>query len=257
MRLQNKVALITGGTSGIGRATVLRFVQEGARVALTGRNEVRGQQVAKKVEEEGGTAIFIRSDVCAAEDCHQTVEETIRALGAVDILFNNAGVSYSGTVLECSEEDWDLTLDTNLKGTYLMSKLVLPGMITRGDGVIINNASNFGLVGGDAAAAYCASKGGVVLLTRAMAIDHASQGIRINCICPGAVDTPMLEGELEQMKLRVEDSSGNGTPQPLRYIGTPQEIAQAVLFLATDSSSFMNGATLVVDGGATAGYRWD
>jgi NAD(P)-dependent dehydrogenase (short-subunit alcohol dehydrogenase family) len=257
MRLQNKVALITGGTSGIGRATVLLFAREGAKVALTGRNELRGQQVVAKVEEEGGTAIFVCSDVRYSEDCRRTVEETIRTLGPVEILFNNAGVSYSGTVLECSEEEWDLTLDINLKGTYLMSKFVLPGMIARGGGIIVNNASNFGLVGGDSAAAYCASKGGVVLLTRAMAIDHASQGIRINCICAGAVDTPMLEGELEQMKLRVEASSGDGTPQPLRYIGTPQEIAQAALFLATDSSSFVNGATLVVDGGATAGYRWD
>ncbi len=257
MRLQNKVALITGGTSGIGRETALLFALEGASLALTGRNEPRGQEVAKKVEEEGGTAIFFRMDVRSADDCRRAVEETIRTLGPVDILFNNAGVSYSGTVLECGEEEWDLTLDINLKGTYLMSKFALPGMIARRGGVIINNASNLGLVGGDSAAAYCASKGGVVLITRAMAIDHASQGIRINCICAGAVDTPMLEGELEQMKLRVKDSSGDGTPQALRYIGTPQQIAQAALFLATDSSSFMNGATLVVDGGATAGYRWN
>jgi len=257
MRLQKKVALITGGTSGIGRETVVLFAQEGARVALTGRNKLRGNQVVDKVEEQGGTAIFINADVCSTEDCRRAVNETIRTLGPVDILFNNAGVSFSGTVLECSEEEWDLTLDTNLKGIYLMSKFVLPGMIARGGGVIINNASNYGLVGGDSAAAYCASKGGAVLLTRAMAIDHASQGIRINCICPGAVDTPMLEGELEQMKLRLEEFSGDGAPQPLRCIGAPQEIAQAVLFLATDSSSFMNGATLVVDGGATAGYRWD
>jgi NAD(P)-dependent dehydrogenase (short-subunit alcohol dehydrogenase family) len=257
MRLHNKVALITGGTSGIGRETVVLFAREGARVALTGRNELRGKQVVARVEEEGGTAVFIGADVCSAEDCRRAVEETIRTLGPMDILFNNAGVSYSGTVLECTEEQWDFTLDTNLKGIYFMSKLVLPGMIARGGGVIINNASNFGLVGGDSAAAYCASKGGAVLLTRAMAIDHASQGIRVNCICPGAVDTPMLEGELEQMKLRVEESSGHGAPYPLRYIGTPQEIAKAVLFLATDSSSFMNGAALVVDGGATAGYRWD
>ncbi len=257
MMLKDKVVLITGGTSGIGRATVLLFAREGARVALTGRNELRGNEVARIVEEEGGAAIFIGADMCSPQDCRGAVEETIRSLGSVDILFNNAGVSYPGTVLECSEEEWDLTLDTNLKATFLMSKLVLPGMIASGGGIIINNASNFGLVGGDSAAAYCASKGGVVLLTRAMAIDHAAQGIRVNCICPGAVDTPMIEDELEQMRLKLGKASRGGGPQALRCIGTPLEIAQAVLFLATDASSFMNGATLVVDGGATAGYRWD
>jgi NAD(P)-dependent dehydrogenase (short-subunit alcohol dehydrogenase family) len=253
MRLADKVALITGGTSGMGRATAVLFAQEGARVAITGRNEARGQEVVAEIEQAGGTAIFIRSDVRFAEDCRRAVEETLQAFGRLDILFNNAGVLYANTVLDCTEEEWDLTLDTNLKGTYLMSKFALPAMIAQGSGVIINNASGWGLVGGDAAAAYCASKGGVVLLTKAMAIDHARQGIRVNCICPGDVDTPMLPEDAQQRGMKWEEYLASAANRPMGRIGKPEEIAKAVLFLASDDSSFVTGAVLAVDGGGTAG----
>ena len=252
MRLADKVALITGGTSGMGRATAVLFAQEGARVAITGRNEARGREVLEEIEQAGGTAIFFRSDVRFAEDCRRAVEETLQAFGRLDILFNNAGVLYANTVLDCTEEEWDLTLDTNLKGTYLMSKFALPTMIAQGSGVIINNASGWGLVGGDAAAAYCASKGGVVLLTKAMAIDHARQGIRVNCICPGDVDTPMLPEDAQRRGMKWEAYLASAANRPMGRIGKPEEIAKAVLFLASDDSSFVTGAVLAVDGGGTA-----
>ena len=252
MRLADKVALITGGTSGMGRATAVLFAQEGASVAITGRNKARGWEVVAEIEQAGGTAIFIRSDVRFAEECRRAVEETLRAFGRLDILFNNAGVLYANTVLDCTEEEWDLTLDTNLKGTYLMSKFALPAMIAQGSGVIINNASGWGLVGGDAAAAYCASKGGVVLLTKAMAIDHARQGIRVNCICPGDVDTPMLPEDAQRRGMKWEAYLASAADRPMGRIGKPEEIAKAVLFLASDDSSFVTGAVLAVDGGGTA-----
>lgn len=252
MRLANKVALITGGTSGIGRATALLFAQEGTRVAITGRNEVRGQEVVEEIARAGGTAIFIRSDVRFAEECRRAVEETLRAFGRLDILFNNAGVYYPHTVPDSTEEEWDLTLDINLKGTYLMSKFALPTMIAQGSGVIVNNASGWGLVGGNKAAAYCASKGGVVLLTKAMAVDHSRQGIRVNCICPGDVDTPMLLEDARLRGLAWEAYLASASNRPMGRIGRPEEIAKAVLFLASDDASFMTGAALVVDGGGTA-----
>jgi NAD(P)-dependent dehydrogenase (short-subunit alcohol dehydrogenase family) len=208
--------------------------------------------VVAEIEQAGGTAIFIRSDVRFAEECRRAVEETLQAFGRLDILFNNAGVLYANTVLDCTEEEWDLTLDTNLKGTYLMSKFALPAMIAQGSGVIINNASGWGLVGGDAAAAYCASKGGVVLLTKAMAIDHARQGIRVNCICPGDVDTPMLPEDAQRRGMKWEAYLASAANRPMGRIGKPEEIAKAVLFLASDDSSFVTGAVLAVDGGGTA-----
>jgi NAD(P)-dependent dehydrogenase (short-subunit alcohol dehydrogenase family) len=252
MRLHNKVALITGGTSGIGEATALLFSQEGARVAITGRSVERGQKLAQKIESAGGPALFLESDVRLAAHCRRAVEETLKTFGRLDVLFNNAGVYYPHTALDCSEEEWDLQIDINLKGTFLMSKYALPSMIEQGSGVIINNSSGWGLVGGDAAVAYCASKGGVVLLTKAMAIDHGRQGIRVNCICPGDVDTPMLPEDARMRGLKWQDYLAGAANRPMGRIGTPEEIAKAVLFLASDDSSFISGAALAVDGGGTA-----
>jgi NAD(P)-dependent dehydrogenase (short-subunit alcohol dehydrogenase family) len=252
MRLENKVALITGGTSGIGEAVAYLFAHEGARVAITGRNESRGHAVTARILEFGGKAIFVRTDVRHAGECKRAVDATLDSFGRLDILFNNAGVFYPRTALECSEEEWDLQIDINLKGTFLMSKYALEPMIAQGGGVIINNSSGWGLVGGDKAVAYCASKGGVVLLTKAMAIDHGRQGIRVNCICPGDVDTPMLPQDARRRGLEWKTYLAGCENRPMGRIGTPEEIATAVLFLASDDSSFMTGATLVVDGGGTA-----
>lgn len=252
MRLEGKSALITGGTSGIGRATAVLFAREGAQVALTGRSEERGREVAGEIERGGGRALFTRSDVRLAEDCRRAVDQTLRAFGKIDVLFNNAGVFFPNTVPDCSEEEWDLTIGVNLKGTFLMSKYALPSMISRGGGAIINNSSGWGLVGGGAAASYCAAKGGVVLLTKAMAIDHGRHGIRVNCICPGDVETPMLPEDARRRGMKWEDYLAEAARRPLGRIGTPDEIARAALFLATDDSSFMTGAVLAVDGGGTA-----
>jgi NAD(P)-dependent dehydrogenase (short-subunit alcohol dehydrogenase family) len=252
MRLENKVALITGGTSGIGEATAILFAKEGAKVMITGRDEKRGRAVVEKITNDGGKAIFIRSDVRHAEDCRAAVDETVLAFGRLDILFNNAGVFFPNTAVECTEKEWDLQMDINLKGTFLMSKAALPRMIEQHSGVIINNSSGWGIAGGDSAVAYCASKGGVVLLTKAMAIDHGRQGIRVNCICPGDVDTPMLPEDARLRGLKWEDYLAGCADRPMGRIGTTDEIAKAALFLASDDSSFMTGAALVVDGGGLA-----
>jgi NAD(P)-dependent dehydrogenase (short-subunit alcohol dehydrogenase family) len=252
MRLKDKVALVTGGTSGIGEATALLFAREGARVAITGRNAERGSDVVHRIKELGRDAIFLQADVSSASDCERTVNEIIREFGRIDILFNNAGVFYPQTALECSEREWDEQIDVNLKGTFLMSKFALPGMVAQKSGVIINNASGWGIVGGDHAVAYCASKGGVVLMTKAMAIDHGPQGIRVNCVCPGDVETPMLPADAKMRGLKWEEYIAGCANRPLGRVGTVDEIAKAVLFLASDDSSFMTGAALVVDGGGTA-----
>jgi NAD(P)-dependent dehydrogenase (short-subunit alcohol dehydrogenase family) len=252
MRLNDKVALITGGTSGIGEATALLFAGEGAKVAITGRNEQRGAEVVARIKERGGDATFFRADVSQANDCQRAVDDTLRAFGRLDILFNNAGVYYPQTALECSEREWDEQIDVNLKGTFLMSKCALPTMIAQRSGVIVNNSSGWGIVGGDHAVAYCASKGGVVLMTKAMAIDHGAQSIRVNCICPGDVETPMLPVDAKMRGLKWEDYIAGCASRPLGRVGTVEEIAKAVLFLASDDSSFMTGAVLVVDGGGTA-----
>jgi len=252
MRLPRQVALITGGTSGIGEATALLFAREGAQVAVAGRNETRGHAITAQILERGGKAIFLRTDVRRAAECERAVRETVASFGRVDILFNNAGIFYPHDTLECSEEEWDEQIDINLKGTFLMSKAALPSMIAQGRGVIINNSSGWGIVGGDKAVAYCASKGGVVLMTKAMAIDHGRQGIRVNCICPGDVETPMLPEDARMRGLRWEDYIAGCSNRPLGRVGTADEIAKAVLFLASNDSSFMTGAALVVDGGGTA-----
>jgi NAD(P)-dependent dehydrogenase (short-subunit alcohol dehydrogenase family) len=252
MRLKDKVALITGGTSGIGEATAFLFAREGACVVITGRNAERGNEVLHHIQQEGGEAIFLQADVSLPKDCRHAVEQTVKTFGGIDILFNNAGVFYPQTALQCSEREWDEQIDINLKGTFLMSKFALPEMIARKRGVIINNASGWGIVGGDHAVAYCASKGGVVLMTKAMAIDHGPQGIRVNCICPGDVETPMLPADAKMRGLKWDEYLAGCANRPLGRVGTPEEIAKAVLFLASDDSTFMTGAALVVDGGGTA-----
>ncbi|HSF19100.1 MAG TPA: SDR family NAD(P)-dependent oxidoreductase [Vicinamibacteria bacterium] len=251
-RLEGKCALVTGGNAGIGRASALLLASEGAKVVITGRNEERGHEVVREIEKTGGVAHFIVCDVRFADQCRAAVSGALERYGGVDVLFNNAGVYFAKTVPECSEDEWDRTIDTSLKGAFLMSKYVLPSMIERGSGVIINCSSGWGIQGGDHAAAYCAAKGGLVVMTKAMAIDHGPQGIRVNCICPGDVDTPMLPDDARQRGMSWESYLEGASDRPLGRIGTAEEIARAVLFLSTDDSSFMTGAALVVDGGGVA-----
>jgi len=253
MRLKDKVALITGGTSGIGTATAMRFAREGAAVAITGRDVERGEQVVKDVVANGGEAIFMRSDVRLADDCRNAVDQTLERFGRIDILFNNAGVFHPKTIPECTEDEWDETIDSSLKGAFLMSKFVLPSMIERGSGSIIHTSSGWGILGGDKAAAYCAAKGGLIIMAKAMAIDHGPDGIRVNCVCPGDVLTPMLHDDADKRGMSWDDYAAGAVGRPLGRIGTVDEIADAVLFLASDESSFVTGESIVVDGGGVAG----
>ncbi len=253
MRLEGKVAIITGGTSGIGSATAIRFAKEGASVVITGRNPERGAEVVAAIEQNGGEGLFIQSDVRLADDCKNAVQQTLDRFGKIDILFNNAGVFHPKTIPDCTEEEWDETIDSSLKGAFLMSKYALPSMIERGSGSIIHTSSGWGILGGDKAAAYCAAKGGLIVMAKAMAIDHGKQGIRVNCVCPGDVLTPMLHDDAKKRGLTWAEYEKGAADRPLGRIGTVDEIADAVLFLASDESSFVTGESLVVDGGGVAG----
>ena len=253
MRLKNKVALITGGTSGIGRATALLFAEEGAQVAITGRNRERGQEVIAELEALGSKGLFIPADVRSASDCERAVAETVSAFGGLDVLFNNAGVYIANDTPGCSEEEFDLQVDTSLKGSFLMSRYALPHMIRAGGGAIVNNGSGWGYVGGARAVAYCAAKGGLLVMTKAMAIDHGRQGVRVNCICTGDTVTPMEREDARNQGMTWEAYVDAASDRPLGRMGEPIEIARAVLFLASDEASFITGAVLPVDGGGVAG----
>jgi NAD(P)-dependent dehydrogenase (short-subunit alcohol dehydrogenase family) len=251
--LEGKRALITGGASGIGRATALLFAREGAAVAVADLNEAAGAVVVHEIEAGGGRALFLRCDVTDAGACRQAVEQVVAAWGGLDILFNNAGIIRRTTVLDISEEDWDRVMAVNVKSIYLMSRYAVPVMAAGGGGAIVNTASGWGLVGGRRAVSYCASKGAVVNMTRAMALDHGGQNIRVNCICPGDTDTGMLREEARQLGAAEAAFLTEAADRPLGRVGTPAEIAQAVLYLASDAASFVTGTALVVDGGGLAG----
>ncbi len=252
-QLHGKTAVITGAASGIGRATALLFAREGASVVLTDINESVGPTVATEITENGGHAIFEPADVTRAADCKRVVERAVRDFGVIQILFNNAGVIRRASVVELTESDWDRVMAVNVKSMFLMSRQVIPILASAGGGSIINTASGWGLAGGPRAAVYCASKGAVVLLTKAMAIGHGLQNIRVNCICPGDTDTAMLRNEAQQLGEPNEKFLTEATKRPLGRVGKPEEIAQAALYLASDASSFVTGTALVVDGGGLAG----
>jgi NAD(P)-dependent dehydrogenase (short-subunit alcohol dehydrogenase family) len=253
MRLAGKVALVTGGTSGIGRAAAVLFASEGASVVITGRDERRGEEVVAEIDRGGGRARFVRADVRVAEDCRRSVEEAVAAFGGLDVLFNNAGLYIENDVLACDEDEWDLQVDTMLKGTYLMCRAAIPVLIARGGGSIVNNSSGWGLVGGLRAVAYCAAKGGVTVLTKALAMDHGPNGIRVNAVCPGDTDTAMEHGDAVRKGWTWDEYVEWASERPLGRMGRAEEVARAVLFLASDEASFVTGAALAVDGGGVAG----
>ena len=215
-------------------------------------NESGGQAVADEIIAAGGQAIFVRADVTRAEDCQRVVQETVDAFQSIDILFNNAGIIRRADVLETTEEEWDRVMSVNVKSIFLMCKYVIPVMAAAGGGSIINTGSGWGLKGGPKAISYCASKGAVVNMTRALAIDHGPQNIRVNSVCPGDIDTPMLRHEARQLGQQESDFMAEAADRPLRRFGSPDEVAQAVLYLASDASSYVTGAVLVVDGGGLA-----
>jgi NAD(P)-dependent dehydrogenase (short-subunit alcohol dehydrogenase family) len=252
-QLYGKTALITGGAGGIGRATAMLFAREGAAVAIVDSNQEQGHAVAREISIAGGRVIFEYADVTRPADCRRMVERAVHEFGGIHILFNNAGIIRRASVAEISEEDWDAVMAVNVKSIFLMSREVIPTMAMAGGGSIINTASGWGLAGGPRAVAYCASKGAVVLLTKAMAIDHGRQKIRVNCICPGDTDTAMLRSEARQMGETEDRFLAESAKRPLGRVGRPGEIAQAALYLASDAASFVTGAALVVDGGGLAG----
>lgn len=251
MRLAGKVALITGGTEGIGLATARLFLSEGAKVSITGRSEEKGRSAVAELSRLGDVC-FVRGDVSSAEDASRMVEETVARFGRLDIVFNNAGIYIEKPAEEMSEEEWDRLMDINVKGTFLVSKYAVPHLKRQGGGAIVNNSSDAGLVGNRNCPAYCASKGAVTVMTKAMALDYAGCGIRVNSVNPGTVDTPMLAREVQASGDPSAYMERTVSESPMGRICRAEEVAKAVLFLVSNESSFVTGASLSVDGGLTA-----
>lgn len=249
MKLKDKVALITGGSMGLGKSTAVLFAKEGAKVVITGRTEKSLKQTAEEAKNEGLEIDYLVSDVAKEGDCKNAVDYTVNKYGRIDILFNNAGVLPTGTTHETSVKDWDNVFNINVKGTWLMSKFAIPHMLSQGKGCIVNNSSVVGLKAVPGVAAYNATKGAVTQLTRSMALEYATQGIRVNAICPGTIETPMVEGLFNQMPDRKSAEELFKSFHPMGRLGRPEEIAHAVLFLCDDNIEFMTGTMLSVDGG--------
>jgi NAD(P)-dependent dehydrogenase (short-subunit alcohol dehydrogenase family) len=258
MRIKDKVSIITGGGSGIGRATALLFAKEGAKVVVADINRDGAEDVVKTISDGGGQAFFVETDVASAVDTERMVKAAVTKYGRVDVLFNNAGfwlIKESRSVTDTTEEEWDRALDVNLKGVFLCSKYAIPEMIRNGGGAIVNTASTAGLVAGPRAAAYQSAKAGVVHLTRQMALDYARYNIRINCVCPGEISTPLWERTMDA-KAKEGKNLREALRQriPLGRIGRGEDVARAVLYLVSEESSYVTGSVLVVDGGYLAGY---
>jgi NAD(P)-dependent dehydrogenase (short-subunit alcohol dehydrogenase family) len=258
MRLADKVALITGAGAGIGRSTALLFAQEGARVVAQDLNTDTAEETAQLITKAGGRAVSAGGDVTSWADAEAMVRKAVDTYGRLDVLFNNAGVWRGGTILDISEEDWDRTMDVNVKGIYLVSRHAVRHMMRQEGGSIINAASVAALRGSPMSAAYNASKGAVLLLTKCMALDFGRYGIRVNCTCPGVIATQMADELLTYRSLGDDDRKQAlletyEERHAISRLGRPQEVAKVVLFLASDESSFVTGAAWPVDGGLSAG----
>jgi len=253
MQLKGKTVLVTGATSGIGAAIAEACAAAGATLMLTGRSAERGNLVLKRVQSRGAQVQFLAGNLSEPHWPDEIVAETVKRCGRLDVLVNNAGIIYRGTVADCSDVEWDDIVAVNMTAVFRLSRAAVRRMREQGGGTIVNIASDWGLVGGRNAFAYCASKGAVVQMTRAMAVDHAKDNIRVNCICPGDVDTPMLASGIAKRGMTQEQGLKYlGDQVPLGRVARPEEIAKAVLFLAGPDSSYMTGAALAIDGGNTA-----
>ncbi len=250
--LGGKIAVISGGSSGIGYGTAELLALKGAVSVILDIDEKKGKEAVRTISILGGKADFIKCNVTADADCRSAIESIAKTHGRIDILFNNAGVIRRKTVVDLGENEWDLVVDVTLKGAYLLSKYTIPVMAKNGGGSIINTGSGWGLKGGDKAVAYCAAKGGIVNMTRAMAIDHGAQGIRVNSMSPGDIDTPLLHDEAKQLGQDDKSFMEEAAARPLARVGTPMDVAKAVLFFASPMSEWVTGTNLTVDGGGLA-----
>jgi len=251
-RFRGKGVIVTGGASGIGKATAERFLEEGAKVAILDVSKQNGGIALRELKKKGFTPLILIGDVTKASDVKKMVETAKAKLGRIDVLFNNAGILVEGTVEDVTEKEWDRIMAVNVKGVFLMSKEVVPIMLKQKKGAIVNNASCSGLVGDRSAIAYNTSKGAVVLMTKCMALDYAKKNIRVNCVCPGEIDTPMFRQEARSRNMPVEEYRRELCQcHPIGRLGVPTEVANTVLFLASDQASFITGAAFSVDGGYT------
>lgn len=251
-QLQGKIVIVTGANSGIGEASAMLFAREGAKVVICARRPDAGQETVNKIKAEGNEAILAKCDVAKKEDIYAAVDLAVKTWGGVDVVMNNAGMALVKNVMDTSDDEWDQVMNTNVKSIFHMAKAAIPHMRKRGGGSIINVASQLAMVASPNFAVYTAGKGAILNFTRALALDHAKENIRVNCLCPGAVATPLL---LNQFK--GQDGPQGGLQDlinmhPLGRLGKPEELATAALFLASDASSFMTGAPLVIDGGYIA-----
>lgn len=251
--MAGKTAIITGAASGIGAGIARFFSDCGVTVIIADVNEDLGKTVTNEIHSAGNSAAFVNCDVTNGADCRAVTEYAANSFGKIDILVNCAGVARRRTVETLTEAEWDLALDVTLKGVFLMSKYTVPYMKKAGKGKIVNIGSGWSLKGGDHAVSYCAAKGGVWNMTRAMAIDHGPDNININCVCPGDIDTPMLESECEQLGgIYNEKYKEECARRPIGRLGTPADVAMCVLFLCSDMAPWVTGSSLVVDGGGIA-----
>jgi NAD(P)-dependent dehydrogenase (short-subunit alcohol dehydrogenase family) len=258
MRLANKVALITGAGAGIGRATALLFAQEGAKLVVQDLDPAAAQDTVQLIKKAGDEAVSIGGDVTSSADAEAMVKKAVDTYARLDVLFNNAGIWHGGTILDISEDDWDRTLAVNVKGIYLVSKYAVQQMMRQEGGSIVNAAAVAALRGSPMSAAYNASKGAVLLLTKCMALDFGRYGIRVNCTCPGVIETQMADQLLSYRSLGDDDRKQAlletyEDRHMVGRLGRPEEVARVVLFLASDESSFVTGAAWPVDGGLSAG----
>lgn len=241
-----KVALVTGGSSGIGRATALAFARAGAKVVTASRRIAEGEETVRCIQEEGGEAMFVKTDVSKAAEVEALVNKTVDIYGQLDCAFNNAGIAAFGPLTDMSESDWNCITDVNLKGIWLCLKYELPAMLKQGGGAIVNMASAAGVIGTAGLTIYSATKGGVIALTRAAAVEYAKSGIRINAISPGSIETDMLASVPADLLAQAP------AVHPVGRIGKPEEVAEAVLWLCSDAASFVTGHNMMIDGGCTA-----
>jgi len=251
-RLSGKVALITGGGTGIGRAIALAFAREGASVALAGRRLEKLKEVATEITRDGGAAMALECDVTRTKDADRAVHATAKEFGKLNVLVNNAGMLSVSTIESVSEEDWDRVMTVNIKGPFLMSRAALSQFRKAGGGTIVNIGSVLGLVAMQNRAAYCASKGAVTLLTKAMALDHAHENVRVNCICPSIVETELVQGLFDNSEKGKALRKARTSTIPLGRFGKPVDAAELAVFLASEESSWITGAAIPLDGGLTA-----